>query len=218
MKETKWSKEELEYIKNNIYNKSIEELSLELNRTKRAVRSKVAFLKISLRDVHNIEYIEWSNEEDEFLRKNYHIYTVKQLSKFINRTEYAIRSRKNKLNLNNKYETIKEFGGRIYIRKQDGYDLYFDKKMNKLYAHHRIIYENHNKLNLEKHNIIHHIDGNKSNNDINNLLLCENASKHKLVHSQLEKVAYKLIQEGYIIFDQETKMYIANSNRRLFKE
>ena len=36
--------------------------------------------------------------------------------------------------------------------------------------------------------IVHHIDGDKSNDDINNLYLCS-ASDHTLLHDSLEKIA-----------------------------
>ncbi len=57
---------------------------------------------------------------------------------------------------------------------------------------------------------IHHIDGDKLNNSIDNLLLCANLTEHQLVHAQLEEIAYKLVREGKIIFDKEEKKYKLN--------
>lgn len=54
---------------------------------------------------------------------------------------------------------------------------------------------------------VHHIDGDKLNNSIDNLLLCENTSEHKTVHHNLEKVAYELVRDGVLKFDKETKTY-----------
>ena len=62
---------------------------------------------------------------------------------------------------------------------------------------------------------INHIDGNKKNNNPENLLRCADTKSHRKIHAQLEKIAYQLIQEGFIIFDKNKQEYIANSNRRL---
>lgn len=55
--------------------------------------------------------------------------------------------------------------------------------------------------------IVHHIDGNKSNDDIENLYLCKNNSEHQLLHNQLEKIAFELIKTGRIIFNKENGQY-----------
>ena len=57
---------------------------------------------------------------------------------------------------------------------------------------------------------IHHIDGDKLNNSIDNLFLCANLTEHQLVHAQLEEIAYKLVREGKIIFNKEEKKYKLN--------
>ncbi|HAU84055.1 MAG TPA: hypothetical protein DCW90_00545, partial [Lachnospiraceae bacterium] len=97
-------------------------------------------------------------------------------------------------------------------------DLFYEKETNTLRVYHRVIYENHYKVKLKKTEKIHHIDGNKKNNDISNLLKCSSTKRHREVHAQLEKVAYQLIKEGYILFDKDKEEYIANSNRRLIKD
>ena len=54
---------------------------------------------------------------------------------------------------------------------------------------------------------IHHIDGNKQNNEISNLILCKNVSEHRIVHDSLEKVAFELCKKGVIKFNCESKKY-----------
>ncbi len=54
---------------------------------------------------------------------------------------------------------------------------------------------------------IHHIDGDRSNNNIDNLFLTLNNSQHFKLHSSLQKVAYQLVKEGIIIFDPDKKEY-----------
>lgn len=48
--------------------------------------------------------------------------------------------------------------------------------------------------------IVHHIDGNKLNNIADNLYVCESISEHRQIHSQLESISMKLVQDGLIRF------------------
>lgn len=68
--------------------------------------------------------------------------------------------------------------------------------------------EKHLGHSLPKGSIIHHIDGNKLNNSIDNLLLLVNDEEHRKIHIQLEKLSLLLVQQGIITFDLQTKTYI----------
>jgi hypothetical protein len=57
---------------------------------------------------------------------------------------------------------------------------------------------------------VHHIDGNKLNNEIDNLLLYSNEKEHRLIHNQLETLTFELVQKGIIKFDKITKKYYYN--------
>lgn len=54
---------------------------------------------------------------------------------------------------------------------------------------------------------IHHIDGNKLNNKIENLILCESSKDHRLLHASLEEIAFELVRDGIIKFDKEKRKY-----------
>ena len=59
---------------------------------------------------------------------------------------------------------------------------------------------------------IHHIDGDKKNNDIKNLILCSGAKDHRLMHGSLEQIAFALVKAGIIKFDKTLKKYYINEN------
>lgn len=217
MKRNKWNNEEIKFLKDNVDKISIKEMSIKLERTEKAIRGRFDILGISLRKAKGKEFKEWTTEEDLFLTENYHNYTVKELSKLMGRSELGISARKNVLNLNNKYEKIGSEGKRIYIRNSKGYELHYDGNTKKLTANHRRIYEKYHNVKLNENQYIHHINGDKKDNSKKNLILCEGISEHRKIHSQLEKISYQLIKEGFIIFDLEKKEYIANSNRRLLE-
>lgn len=128
-----------------------------------------------------------------------------------NKTEHLCSSCSNKRAFDKKKDgykpwnigkTYQKASGNYYVNKQ-GYKLYYigDKTYKGGYvAEHRIVMELHLGRRLKKGEVIHHIDGNKQNNDLSNLLLT-NKSDHRNVHHQLESIAYLLIQSGLIKFN-----------------
>ena len=63
-------------------------------------------------------------------------------------------------------------------------------------------------------NVIHHIDGNKLNNVLDNLVELTKQA-HREAHGSLEKIAYQLIQAKLIEYNRETNSY--NLGRALQK-
>jgi len=62
---------------------------------------------------------------------------------------------------------------------------YKAKKINgKTKQVHRIVMEKYLKRGLTKEEVVHHIDGDKSNNDINNLRLFPNKKEHAKFHHE----------------------------------
>ena len=60
---------------------------------------------------------------------------------------------------------------------------------------------------LDSAEIVHHIDGNKGNDDIKNLYLCKNNAEHQKLHNQIEQIAFILFRQGIIKFDEENGSY-----------
>jgi len=90
------------------------------------------------------------------------------------------------------------------IRK-DGYYCYSSPK------NHRRIVETSLGRKLSKNEGVHHIDGNKLNNELSNLVVL-NWDIHQKAHSSLEKCAFELVKKGFIEFDYETKTYKLKDN------
>lgn len=75
-----------------------------------------------------------------------------------------------------------------------------NNKYGKKYVHDFIV----SKLigrNLYRNEIVHHIDGNSLNNDINNLILLEN-SYHTSLHKQLQQLVGELYKQKKVIFSE----------------
>ncbi len=91
-------------------------------------------------------------------------------------------------------------------KRPDGYYNYGTKN------NHREIYQNYHNIKLLPKQSVHHIDGNKGNNNIDNLIHVDGVSEHGKLHGSLEKVAFELFSKGFIIFDREKRIYMANIN------
>lgn len=74
-------------------------------------------------------------------------------------------------------------------------------------AEHRMVMELHIGRDLKKTEIIHHIDGKKDNNSIENLLCCTTQKEHNKVHAMMEVFVEKLIREGKVYYDREKKEF-----------
>jgi hypothetical protein len=73
--------------------------------------------------------------------------------------------------------------------------------------HHLVMYESIGRF-LEKGEVVHHINGNKLDNRIENLHLFSSVSKHRQAHNSLEDIAMELVKQGVIVFDG-SKYYLA---------
>ena len=74
-------------------------------------------------------------------------------------------------------------------------------------AKHRLVVEENIGRNLKDKELIHHLDGDKSNNDITNLLLCKNSSEHGNIHYAMEQFVYELIKNKKVFYCKEDKKF-----------
>lgn len=100
----RWTKEEIEYLKENYSSTSFDEMSRVLNRGISAIQAKACKLKIT-------KNTEWTDEEIEYLKNNYQTKTYKELSNYLNgRTKSAIDLKINRLGLKkSKYSYTHDF-------------------------------------------------------------------------------------------------------------
>jgi replicative DNA helicase len=68
---------------------------------------------------------------------------------------------------------------------------------------HRYVMEAHLGRILEPGETVHHLDGNKENNSIENLVLCRDSGKHQQIHIAAQKFVERMIKEGKVWFDEE---------------
>ena len=86
-------------------------------------------------------------------------------------------------------------------RRKSGYIFIGQKRQ------HKIIVEQKLGRALSRKELVHHIDGDKGNNDLENLLVCHNSKEHNRIHGQLEALAFLLYQKGTIKFCHDCRLY-----------
>jgi IMP dehydrogenase/GMP reductase len=110
-------------------------------------------------------------------------------------------------NTRGKSKTFKDGNNpRLLTRKINtaGYILIHDG--NDYILEHRKIMEGHLKRRLEDNEVIHHIDGNKKNNNVNNLTAMTR-NEHSAMHKNIEKIIFNLLSLGIVGFDRKNKKY-----------
>ena len=89
-----WSIEDVDYLKNNWHNNSIEALMLKLNRTKDSVFRKAIRIGLNTRKKEeDLLRIRWDKKSDNYIIKNYKKQTSAQIGKILNRSATVVRKR-----------------------------------------------------------------------------------------------------------------------------
>ena len=72
---------------------------------------------------------------------------------------------------------------------------------------HQIVMEESIGRSLLDGELVHHINGDKGDNRIDNLALCHDRKEHNRIHGQLEGLSLLLCQRGLIVFCKNCNLY-----------
>ena len=75
---------------------------------------------------------------------------------------------------------------------------------------HHLVIEDTLGRKIQKNEVVHHINGNKTDNRIENLWIFKSISEHRQSHASLENIAMQLVSEGVILF--ENGRYLSNES------
>ena len=199
-KQRSWSQEDEKYIFDNYKEKTVKELAEIFKVTNKAMRVKIERLGIKLKPLGRQLAVFWRKEDLDFLKANWVHLEDEEIAEILGVDRG--------FNKHVVYRKRASFGikGKSKRIRQDAtgykYHIEYDKKI----FTHRAKMEELLGRKLLSSEIVHHIDGVKSNDDINNLYLCS-ASDHILLHDSLEKIAMELFKKGVISFDREKGEY-----------
>lgn len=162
-----------EYFIKNYKNKTKKEMAKELG----VSYGKVEW-ELRKRKLTKYKSVKYSDDEIEFLKENYPKYGATYCAKKLNRSFSALCKKAEKLGLtiNRSYQYI----------SQQGYIICCEDRSHK-YELHRKIMEDYIGRKLNSNEIVHHKDGNKLNNDINNLEILTRSEHIKLHKEDLKR-------------------------------
>jgi len=121
-----------------------------------------------------------------------------------------------KLSENQKGKNHPSWKGGKFI-STDGYVMVYvggDKKKigwTSYRKEHIVIAEEMMNRPLEKNEVVHHIDGEKTNNEKSNLWVAASAAAHKNAHQSLQEIGYSLYVNGIIGFNKKLGLYYLRS-------
>lgn len=92
-KKRRWTKEEIDYLKQNYNKKSIDDMCSDLGRTKYSILKKAKRLDLT-KEINN-----WTKDELEFLISNWGKYNIKKIAKLLGRSIPSIKKKAFKLKL-----------------------------------------------------------------------------------------------------------------------
>lgn len=93
----------------------------------------------------------------------------------------------------------------------NGYLLEWDDSRQRYIPQHRLVVEKHLGRLLVDEEQVHHINGNKVDNSIENLWLCSTPGDHTRTHKQLETIAFQAYTLGLVEFDCQTGRYFISA-------
>ena len=103
--------------------------------------------------------------------------------------------------------------GKVFINSSGYCEVYvgnaFDKKQrrDKYRLLHKLVAKVKKGEELSTHELVHHVDGDKTNNNPDNLFICSSKAVHQDIHTQLEELSMTLVKARIIQFDHSTGKY-----------
>jgi len=156
--------------------------------------------------------------------------SISQIAKEFDISYGAIRNRMVLYNINRRKKCITGYGknhpgwkGGNHITDSDGYILLRNKthpnsSSNGYLREHIYVMSKHIKRPLEKGERVHHINGIKDDNRIENLFLCSNEMEHKRTHAQKERLILEGMKLGIFEFAENKYVFTEKLLKFLNKE
>ena len=197
-----YTDEQLDYVKRQYNLLSPREIGHELNLSEEQVRYIIKEkLGISLRKIGNRSRT-WTSKEIEIL-SNSNLTDYEKVKLLPNRTDAAVRKQRRRMGLDSRAVVFNrqfENNGYVHVRRDGGY-----KRRNREVAEQKI------GRKLRDDEIVHHINGVKTDDRPENLHVCTRA-EHTAIHYQTMDVIKELLEKGYVKFDFEKGEYVLCRN------
>ena len=192
----RYSNQEIQFIIDNYQTMSVKDIANSLNRTEKGVRHKMEQLNLNLSLLPRNAAFQFSDEQIDFIKANSLKLSDEKMSKILNISASLICLKRISLGLR-----IHHYNEYV----ENGYAMrYIDGKKTWVHRHNAELKYGRK---LDKSEKVHHINGDKLDNRPENLYVCSDRSFHDIVHHSLRKVAFELVKQGVIKFDEMSGKY-----------
>lgn len=193
-----YTSEQMDYIRKSYQELSCKEISENIGLRESQTRYVIyKLLKVSLRKTGNRSR-EWSNKEIDILCDPNQTDTEKAIQ-LPNRTKGSVFRQRRRLGFTSKLID--------YPRKYKTNGYWFDREDNQYSKRCRAIAELQLGRKLYETELVHHINGDKSDDRPENLYVCER-NCHSTIHYQALEVIKQLMEKGIVSFDREGGKYV----------
>lgn len=191
-----YTAEEDAYITENYYSKPAKDIAAHLGRTTKSIRKRFEKLGLAPKKIVH----RWTKTDNDFLR-NRGDKKLKEVAEILGRDMSDVSEHAMKLGVpfRREYRIDSRGYARVQIRLGNG--------ERRTVTQHRKVMEDIVGRPLRKGEVVHHINGIKSDNSPENLYLCKSLKQHRMAHASLEKLLPALINIGVVTFDRETGTY-----------
>lgn len=186
MKRRYWTEEEDKFLVENYELLNNKEIAKRLNRTEVSIKNRAR--KLGVKKTSHL----WEEHEKDVLRKHYHSKGIEGVKHLLpKRNVHSIYKMAENLGLECDMVSSRIYTGRRsdklprgFYYNRDGYVMYLvEGDRDNVVYYHRYLMEKKLGRKLGSDEIVHHKDGNKSNNSLDNLELT-NRSKHIEIHRE----------------------------------
>lgn len=194
-----WTETEEAFLREHSSELTDEEIGRHLGRSGRSVQGKRLRLGLTKDDCR------WTEAEDRILiemldrghgKKN----LGEEISRVLGRSLPAISDRCKRLG-----RSVRESKGRRTISNY-GYRISGHRDGRRVLEHREVVSSSLGRP-LRSDEIVHHINGDKTDNRLENLVLCEGPEEHKRVHWSHWDVVRRLMERGVMSFDRGRGQY-----------
>lgn len=195
-----YTPDEESFVRDNYLSMSCKDIARHLGRSEHSVRRKAQ--KLSLKKADRGTCHEWTEEEDAIIRAVQDKYRpLQEVADELGVSAAKVAYRAKSMGITawkSRRPGYKNTNGYVVIEHS--------ANATRIYEH-RLVMEAHIGRPLAANEIVHHINGIKNDNRIENLHLFSSSSEHRRSHSSLLRLAPELLDRGIIYFDGDTGMY-----------
>lgn len=190
-----YSKDDDRYIMEHYRTDACGDIAKHLGRTIGAIRHRAN--KIEVRK-HNIR--RWSQEEEGVIQNRGEA-SLREVAEQLGRDMSDVS--KKAIELKCGFRKIRSFYKSGYKQRRIPMP---DGSRKTLWEHIEVV-EDAIGRSIKNGELVHHINGIKEDNRLDNLWLCESVGKHSLAHRSVEKLLPRLIADGIVYFDRSEGVY-----------